>query len=190
MVPLPAVCASPVPPPQEGAGLSDTVDLDPPISFSSLAPTSVLPVMSMPESVSPPLLAPACATGPAVSPSPLPSDCAPTMSKTKIRRLRKRGIGVSTFTVEQAKTTLLTFVCNVNGHAARILIDGGAQGNVISSSFVKRHAIPLQSSSPIPIVLPDGSQSFCNRYNCLFENDVMVITMLRLVSRAFQHNCV
>jgi hypothetical protein len=82
------------------------------------------------------------------------------MTKSKARRLRKRGIGVSTFTVEQAKSTLLTFVCNVNGHAARILIDGGAQGNVISSSFVKRHAIPLCSSSPIPIVLPNGSQSF------------------------------
>jgi transposase InsO family protein len=84
----------------------------------------------------------------------------PTMSKSKTRRLRKRGIGVSTFTVEQAKTTLLTFVCNVNGHSARILIDGGAQGNVISSSFVKRHEIPLHSSSPIPIILPDGSRSF------------------------------
>jgi hypothetical protein len=84
----------------------------------------------------------------------------PTLSKSKIRRLRKRGIGVSTFTVEQAKSTLLTFVCNVNGHSARILIDGGAQGNVISSSFVKKHAIPLHSSSPIPIILPDGSRSF------------------------------
>jgi hypothetical protein len=82
------------------------------------------------------------------------------MTKSKARRLRKKGIGVSTFTIEQAKTTLLTFVCNVNGHTARILIDGGAQGNVISSSFVKKHAIPVHSSSPIPIILPNGSQSF------------------------------
>jgi transposase InsO family protein len=82
------------------------------------------------------------------------------MTKSKCRRLRQKGVGVSTFTVDQAKTTLLTFVCNVNGHAARILIDGGAQGNVISSSFVNKHRIPLQSSCPIPIILPNGSRSF------------------------------
>jgi len=82
------------------------------------------------------------------------------MTKSKRRRLRQKGVGVSTFTVDQAKTTLLTFVCNVNGHAARILIDGGAQGNVISSSFVNKHRIPLQSSCPIPIILPNGSRSF------------------------------
>ncbi|KAG0042638.1 hypothetical protein BGZ89_006805 [Linnemannia elongata] len=141
MVELPAVCVSPVTPPQEGAGLADTVDLDPPMSPLVLAPTSG-------------------SSAPSVTSVPETVPVSPTMTKSKLRRLRKRGIGVSTFTVEQAKTTLLTFVCNVNGHSARILIDGGAQGNVISSSFVKRHQLPLHSSSPIPIVLPDGSRSF------------------------------
>jgi hypothetical protein len=41
----------------------------------------------------------------------------PIMTKNKAHRLCKKEIGVSTFTVEQAKTTLLTFVCNVNGHS-------------------------------------------------------------------------
>jgi len=97
---------------------------------------------------------------PAVS-DPSPSYASvPAISKSKARRLRKKGLNLCAFTVDKAKTTLLTFVCNVNGKAARILIDGGAQGNVISSSFVKKHSIPVLSSPPIPIVLPNGSQSF------------------------------
>jgi transposase InsO family protein len=155
MVALPAVCATSAAPYQEGAGLTDTVDLDPPMSPSSLAPTSVMPTpLSEPMTES----ASISATGPTTLSPAFAS--VPSMSKSKIRRLRKKGVGVSTFSVEQAKSTLLTFVCNVNGHTARILIDGGAQGNVISSSFVKRHNIPLHSSPPIPIILPDGSQSF------------------------------
>jgi transposase InsO family protein len=61
--------------------------------------------------------------------------------------------------VTEAERTLLTFIGSVNGHPARILIDGGAEGNVISTSFQKRHSLPLQTRNPIPIVLPDGSSS-------------------------------
>lgn len=164
MAVLPAVCAPPSAPSQKGDGLTNTMDLGPSMSPPSLAPTPVLSVPTLvPALVSVPMSSSAIDL-PTVIPEPtLPASdlvTMPTMTKSKIRRLRKKGVGVSTFTVEQAKTTLLTFVCNVNGHTARILIDGGAQGNVISSSFVKKHAIPLHSSSPIPIVLPNGSQSF------------------------------
>ncbi|KAG0246040.1 hypothetical protein BG011_002585, partial [Mortierella polycephala] len=104
MVVLPTEFASPTPSLiQEGAGLADTVDLDPSVSLTSLAPASG----SVPE--------------------PVPD---PTVSKNKARRLRrKKGLRLNAFTVDKAMTTLLTFVCNVNGHLARILIDGGAQGN-------------------------------------------------------------
>jgi len=61
--------------------------------------------------------------------------------------------------VTEAERTLLTFIGSVNGHPARILIDGGAEGNVISTSFQKRHSLPLQTRNPIPNVLPDGSSS-------------------------------
>ncbi|KAF9404464.1 hypothetical protein BGZ94_004167, partial [Podila epigama] len=95
MIELPAVCTSPAAPRQEGAGLSDTVDLDPPMSPLSLAPTpasSVPSLMSVPETV------------------PETGHVSPTMTKSKIRRLRKRGIRVSTFTVERAKTTATILV--------------------------------------------------------------------------------
>ena len=58
-----------------------------------------------------------------------------------------------------AEHTLLTFIGSINGHPARILIDGGAEGNVISSAFQQQHSIPRQACSPIPIILPDGSSS-------------------------------
>jgi transposase InsO family protein len=142
---LPTGFASPIPLlSQEGAGLADAVDLDPSASFTSLAPVSD----SASESV--PILETSGVSVPG-----------PTVSKSKARRLRnKKGLRLHAFTVDKATTTLLTFICNVNGHPARILIDGGAQGNVISSSFIKQHNVPVQSSSPIPVILPNGHQSF------------------------------
>ncbi|KAF9176483.1 hypothetical protein BGZ50_000557, partial [Haplosporangium sp. Z 11] len=47
----------------------------------------------------------------------------------------------------------------VNGRPARILIDGGAEGNVISSTFCKNNNVELIHSIPIPIILPNGSAS-------------------------------
>jgi hypothetical protein len=54
---------------------------------------------------------------------------------------------------------LLTFIGAVNGRPAKILIDGGAEGNVISTTFCKQNNIPLEDSTPIPIILPNGSAS-------------------------------
>jgi hypothetical protein len=83
----------------------------------------------------------------------------PPLSKSQARRLRKKAIKLQSFTAAAAECTLLTFIGSINGHPARILIDGGAEGNVISSSFQKQHSIPIHSCSPIPIVLPNGSFS-------------------------------
>jgi hypothetical protein len=83
----------------------------------------------------------------------------PTPTKSKLRRIRKRTVQLQSFTAKQAARTLLTFVGSINGHPARILIDGGAEGNVISSSFQTKHSIPSHPHQPIPIVLPDGAFS-------------------------------
>ncbi|KAI1290491.1 hypothetical protein EDD11_009337, partial [Mortierella claussenii] len=61
----------------------------------------------------------------------VPSDSlAPTpapLTKSKIRRLRKKQVRLCHFTVDEAKTTLLTFRGSINGRPAHILIDGGAE---------------------------------------------------------------
>ena len=88
-----------------------------------------------------------------------PSLASPPLTKSSVKRLRKKTIRLQSFTTASAERTLLTFIGSVNGHPARILIDGGAEGNVISSSFQKQHSIPTHSCSPIPIVLPNGSFS-------------------------------
>lgn len=120
------------------------MDLDPPVPLPFLAPVLNFTTES----------------STAFSTPDPPETSEPTISKSKARRLRrKKGLRLHAFTMDKAKSTLLTFICSVNGHPARILIDGGAQGNVISSSFIKQHEIPLQSSSPIPIILPNGHQS-------------------------------
>lgn len=82
-----------------------------------------------------------------------------TLSKSKLKRLHNRTTRLQSFTTDVAEHTLLTFIGAINGHPARILIDGGAEGNVISSSFTRKHSIPLHSCSPIPVILPDGSSS-------------------------------
>lgn len=81
------------------------------------------------------------------------------MSKRRARRLRQRTIRLHAFTVEKASRTLLSFIGNVAGAPARILIDCGAEGNVISSSFRKQHSLPRTLGPPIPIILPNGSSS-------------------------------
>jgi len=86
----------------------------------------------------------------------------PSPTKCQTKRKRKRAIKLMSFTTADAERTLLTFIGSVNGHPAHILIDGGAEGNVISATFAKQHSLPLVSCSPIPIILPDGSSSITN----------------------------
>lgn len=81
------------------------------------------------------------------------------MSKRRAKRLRQKTVRLHAFTTEQASRTLLSFIGNVSGHPARILIDCGAEGNVLSSSFRKAHDLPRLPGPPIPIILPDGSSS-------------------------------
>src|SRR6185437_13932880 len=81
------------------------------------------------------------------------------LSKRRAKRLRQKTVRLHAFTVEQASRTLLSFIGNVAGHPARILTDSGAEGNVISSSFVKEHSLPRIDGPPIPIILPNGSSS-------------------------------
>lgn len=73
--------------------------------------------------------------------------------------MRQKTVQLHAFTIAQAKNTLLSFIGNVAGHPAHILIDCGAEGNVIGSSFVKQYSLPRATSQPIPIILPDGSSS-------------------------------
>ena len=81
------------------------------------------------------------------------------ISKSHAKRLHRKAIRLHTFTTDQASRTLLSFIGNVAGAPARILIDCGAEGNVISSSFRKRHSLPRTEGPPIPIILPNGSSS-------------------------------
>ncbi|KAG0195278.1 hypothetical protein BGX28_001800, partial [Mortierella sp. GBA30] len=81
------------------------------------------------------------------------------MSKRRVRRLRRKAVRLHAFSLDKAKRTLLSFIGNVAGAPARILIDCGAEGNVISSSFCKKHSLPRIPGPPIPIVLPDGTSS-------------------------------
>ncbi|CAO3565372.1 unnamed protein product [Mortierella alpina] len=66
---------------------------------------------------------------------------------------------VGTISKHHHARRLLSFLGAVNGRPARILIDGGAEGNVISSSFCKSNGVTLTPSAPIPIVLPNGSST-------------------------------
>jgi hypothetical protein len=81
------------------------------------------------------------------------------MSKRRAKRLRHKSVRLHTFTTEKASRTLLSFIGNVAGAPARILIDCGAEGNVISSSFCKQHSLPRTLGPSIPIILPNGSSS-------------------------------
>ncbi|GJJ74408.1 hypothetical protein EMPS_06766 [Entomortierella parvispora] len=94
-------------------------------------------------------------------PDPLAVPPAPSvpLSKSQLKKLKRRAIRLHEFTVQKAESQLLTFIGSVNGHAARILIDGGAEGNIISSSFQKRHQLLGTECLPIPILLPNGSSS-------------------------------
>lgn len=83
----------------------------------------------------------------------------PPMSKRRAKRLRQKSVRLHAFTVEQASRTLLSFVGSVHSCPARILIDCGAEGNVIASSFVKKHSIPRNKGPSVPVFLPDGSST-------------------------------
>ena len=92
------------------------------------------------------------------------SSLATSLSPQELQELYSRRIHLQALNTRDTCRTLLTFVGAVNGKPARILIDGGAEGSVISSSFIKQHAsfIPLHLCKPIPIILPDGSSSITN----------------------------
>ncbi|KAF9914362.1 hypothetical protein FBU30_002618 [Linnemannia zychae] len=77
--------------------------------------------------------------------------------KKKKRKCNK--MHLCTFSLADAERQLLTFNCNVGGFAARVLIDGGAEGDVISTKFQKQYNLPRTMCNPIPILLPDGSSS-------------------------------
>ena len=66
-------------------------------------------------------------------------------------------------TLYKHKKQLLTFTANINGKPARVLIDGGAEGDVVSSSFCRsNNDITLQDTVPIPVLLPNGTASFAH----------------------------
>ena len=94
-------------------------------------------------------------------PDPLAVSLAPSvpLSKSQLKRLKSREIRLHLFTVEKAEHQLLTFIGSINGRPAKVLIDGGAEGNIISSSFQKRHELDRTKCLPIPILLPNGSSS-------------------------------
>jgi hypothetical protein len=94
-------------------------------------------------------------------PDPLAVPPAPSvaLSKSQLKKLKRREIRLHEFTVQKAEHQLLTFIGSINGHPAKVLIDGGAEGNIISSSFQKRHQLERTQCLPIPILLPNGSSS-------------------------------
>ena len=83
----------------------------------------------------------------------------PPAKPDKKRRRRRKGLHLCSFSLAEAERQLLTFNCNVGGFPARVLIDGGAEGDVISTKFQKQHNLPLTSCHPIPVLLPNGSSS-------------------------------
>jgi hypothetical protein len=98
---------------------------------------------------------------------PLPN--APTVStdppkRRKPRRHQSKPIRLQSFNVTyENERRLLTFIGAVNGRPARVLIDGGAEGNVINSTFCKTNDIPMTTCTPIPIILPNGTTSISHR---------------------------
>ena len=92
---------------------------------------------------------------------------APDVSTTPpVKRSRKKQkqkkLRLCSFSIAEAERQLLTFNCLVSGFPARVLIDGGAEGNVISTSFQTKHKLQRTTISPIPILLPNGSSSITN----------------------------
>jgi hypothetical protein len=81
-------------------------------------------------------------------------------SKPEKKKKRKHDkMRLCTFSLAEAEHQLLTFNCNVGGFAARVLIDGSAEGNVISTKFQKQHNLSFNLCNPIPVLLPDGSST-------------------------------
>jgi transposase InsO family protein len=93
-------------------------------------------------------------------PAPVVSTTPPT--KRQLKRQRQKQLRLCSFSVAEAERQLLTFFCSVNGFPARVLIDGGAEGNVISTSFQQKHNLLRTTINPIPVLLPDGSSSITN----------------------------
>lgn len=93
---------------------------------------------------------------------PAPAESTTLPSKRQLKRWRQKQVHLHSFSVAEAERQLLTFNCLVGGFPARVLIDGGAECNVISSFFQKQHHLPRTSISPVPVLLPDGSTSITN----------------------------
>lgn len=91
-----------------------------------------------------------------------PSTQAPSstpLSKRQLRRQRQKTVRLCSLTTKEAEHQLLAFLGSVNGYPARILINGGAEGNVLSKCFQQKHQLPRSACSPIPIVLSNGSST-------------------------------
>lgn len=173
--------------------LSKTSGLRPPSDFPSLPPSSFL---TLPTPA--PALDPNVDTDETV---PEPLVITNFSSKKALRRRRRKALllhpftaphhtkhngrrhltFVGTITKHHHARRLLSFIGAVNGRPARILIDGGAEGNVISSAFCKNNTVTLTPSTPIPIVLPNGSSTLShNQASFLlerqgYENNVSAI---------------
>lgn len=90
---------------------------------------------------------------------PAPDESTTPPTKRQLKRRRQKQLRLCSFSIAQAEHQLLTFKCLVGGFPARVLIDGGAEGNVISTSFQRKHNLPRTAINPIPILLPNGSSS-------------------------------
>ncbi|KAF9406048.1 hypothetical protein BGZ76_006427, partial [Entomortierella beljakovae] len=62
-------------------------------------------------------------------PDPLAVPPAPSvpLSKSQLKKWKRNAIRLHQFTVQKAENQLLTFIGAINGHPAKILIDGGAE---------------------------------------------------------------
>jgi len=97
-------------------------------------------------------------------PNPL-SSLPPLPTKKQHGRHAKKGriYLQSIQTLYTNKHQLLTFTANVDGQPAKVLIDGGAEGNIIRSSFCHSNKnIAIHDSPAIPVVLPNGTASFAH----------------------------
>ena len=83
-------------------------------------------------------------------------------TKRQLRRQRQKKLRLCSFSIAEAERQLLTFNCLVSGFPARVLIDGGAEGNVISTTFQRKNNLQRTTINPIPVLLPDGSSTITN----------------------------
>ena len=170
-----------------GCGISEKLSPNKSFTFSNIFSSLSSP---QPPSTSTTTSTPAFVTvsTPVSCPQPdlLASPCTP-LSLAARRRRRRKELRIQSFTASHDTKhhnarRLLKFIGAVNSHPTRILIDGGAEGNVISSEFCRSHNVSLTPSAPIPIVLPNGSASLSHhqahfnlaRFNYMEQLDAIV----------------